>query len=77
MVGCIRCSSCCCCCAGKVQDEEQYGPTANRSCTDVFFLLLFIAFWAGMIVVAIKAFEYGDVRRLVLESDANIYAFAG
>ena len=47
-----------CCPANAVQPEDQgkrqfdpdfKGPCKNRSCTDVLFLLLFIAFWAGMV----------------------------
>ena len=47
-----------CCPANAVQPEDQgkrqfdpdfKGPCKNRSCTDVLFLLLFVAFWAGMV----------------------------
>jgi hypothetical protein len=39
------------------------GPSASRSCTDVFFLLLFIAFWGGMIAIAVVAFRDGRPDR--------------
>ena len=30
-------------------DKHFKGPLDSRSCTDILFLLLFIAFWAGMV----------------------------
>jgi choline transporter-like protein 2/4/5 len=41
----------------------------NRHCTDVLFLLLFIAFWVGMVVIGIIGFNKGDPRKLVLGVD--------
>ncbi len=55
------------CCTKAASDvnpeEEPYGPVGRRKCRDLLFLLLFILFWAGMIVVAVKAVEKGDPRR--------------
>jgi hypothetical protein len=45
------------------------GPVTDRRCTDVFFLLLFILFWVGMIVVASIGLSEGDPRRLYMPSD--------
>jgi hypothetical protein len=38
---------------------------SNRKCRDIPFLVLFLLFWAGMIIVAINATKQGDPRRLV------------
>eukprot|EP01116_Phalansterium_solitarium_P004452 TRINITY_DN15472_c0_g1_i1.p1 TRINITY_DN15472_c0_g1~~TRINITY_DN15472_c0_g1_i1.p1 ORF type:complete len:628 (-),score=143.00 TRINITY_DN15472_c0_g1_i1:47-1930(-) len=43
----------------------EMGPLAHRTCRDVLFLLLFIAFWGGMIAIAIKAFTLGSPIRLL------------
>eukprot|EP00882_Tetradesmus_deserticola_P009818 GHRQ01010375.1.p1 GENE.GHRQ01010375.1~~GHRQ01010375.1.p1 ORF type:complete len:167 (+),score=9.03 GHRQ01010375.1:733-1233(+) len=42
-------------CIGRLQ-----GMVENRSCRDVLFLLLFIAYWAGMFVVCGIAFQSGE-----------------
>lgn len=52
------------------QKEEVYGPKAERKCRDMFFLLIFIAFWAGMVIVAGKAFELGNPDRLTYPFDS-------
>jgi hypothetical protein len=44
--------------------SKQFGPAKNRKCRDVIFLILFLAFWVGMIVVAVTAFNNGDWTRL-------------
>eukprot|EP00741_Cyanophora_paradoxa_P008028 tig00001239_g7767.t1 len=53
----------------------QQGETAyisrNRTCRDILFLILFIAFWAGMGFVAFFAFKYGDPTRLVAPVTAS------
>jgi hypothetical protein len=36
------------------------GMVENRRCRDVLFLLLFIAYWAGMFVVCGIAFQEGE-----------------
>ena len=45
------------------------GPVTQRRCTDVFFLLLFVAFWCGMFGIFIKAVTSGDLRQLYMPSD--------
>ena len=35
------------------------GPTDDRRCRDCLCLILYLAFWAGLIVVAILAFVNG------------------
>jgi solute carrier family 44 (choline transporter-like protein), member 1 len=60
------------CCAPTPPHEEhapQPGIKDERSCRDVLFLLLFILFWVGMIVVAIKAGQVGNVDRLIYGVD--------
>jgi len=54
--------------AGREGRIEDYGKAAmqERSCNDIFFCILFILFWGGMIVVAVFAFQSGDPRRCVL-----------
>ncbi|KAJ2996054.1 hypothetical protein HDV02_000204 [Globomyces sp. JEL0801] len=41
----------------------------KRYCRDVIFLLLFAAFWFGMILVAMNAFRTGDPKRIVIPQD--------
>ena len=52
------------------QKEEVYGPKAERKCRDVFFLLIFIAFWVGMVIVAAKAFQLGNPDRATYPFDS-------
>lgn len=35
----------------------------DRKCRDILFLILFVLFWIGMIIVAGNAFAKGDPRR--------------
>lgn len=37
----------------------------KRKCRDVLFLLLFMAFWVGMILIAVFAFSNGNPERFV------------
>ncbi|GAQ83028.1 hypothetical protein KFL_001330110 [Klebsormidium nitens] len=41
----------------------------DRKCRDVLFLILFVLFWIGMLIVAGSAFAKGDPRRLVYGLD--------
>lgn len=43
----------------------------DRKCRDVFWLLLFVAYWVGMVMVAMTGFSYGDVSRLLFAMDAH------
>eukprot|EP00002_Diphylleia_rotans_P025469 TRINITY_DN5038_c0_g1_i3.p1 TRINITY_DN5038_c0_g1~~TRINITY_DN5038_c0_g1_i3.p1 ORF type:complete len:565 (+),score=95.56 TRINITY_DN5038_c0_g1_i3:86-1780(+) len=45
------------------------GPLKSRSCRDVVFILLFVAFWVGMWTLAGYAVENGDPYRLLLFKD--------
>ncbi|KAI9332914.1 plasma-membrane choline transporter-domain-containing protein [Zopfochytrium polystomum] len=42
----------------------------TRSCHDAAFLILLIAFWVGMWIIASTAVAYGDPKRLLLPSDS-------
>ncbi len=61
---------CCSCCADPEPHEEytknQTGPMEKRSCHDLFFLALFIAFWCGMFYVASKAIAEGNPSRYLI-----------
>jgi hypothetical protein len=39
--------------------QPQAGVRATRHCRDVAFLLLYIAFWGGMVYIAVSAFVKG------------------
>ena len=65
------------CCGKKAREEDevemqdmkhfkkhrQGGVTPKRKCRDLLCLCLFIAFWAGMLIIAAFAFSKGDPRR--------------
>jgi hypothetical protein len=57
--------------AVSTEDEERPAVAVksfmntNRKCRDIPFLVLFLVFWAGMVIVAINATKQGDPRRLV------------
>ncbi|KAJ3051707.1 hypothetical protein HK097_007273 [Rhizophlyctis rosea] len=53
-------------------DPAQHGgPVVKRSCRDVLFLLLFIAYWVAMVIVAITALNTGDPNKLIYPRDYN------
>eukprot|EP00657_Telonema_sp_P-1_P007639 TRINITY_DN276_c0_g1_i5.p1 TRINITY_DN276_c0_g1~~TRINITY_DN276_c0_g1_i5.p1 ORF type:complete len:688 (-),score=197.76 TRINITY_DN276_c0_g1_i5:178-2241(-) len=47
---------------GKIPPPDPVGM--DRSCTDILFLLIFMAFWFGMIVCASMGFSKGDIDTL-------------
>eukprot|EP00164_Ancoracysta_twista_P002520 GFYU01003357.1.p1 GENE.GFYU01003357.1~~GFYU01003357.1.p1 ORF type:complete len:675 (+),score=253.52 GFYU01003357.1:344-2368(+) len=66
------------CCGGESEDKNLDQGTGGgnpaqspvkRECRDVFFLLLFIGFWIGMLVIGAVAFTKGDPARLVHGTD--------
>ena len=65
----------------KVADEEAQaaadkvelggtGMVAERKCRDILFLLLFIGFLVGMVVIGVMAFQKGDYAELMYGSDS-------
>eukprot|EP00440_Ansanella_granifera_P001698 gb/GFBE01001831.1/.p1 GENE.gb/GFBE01001831.1/~~gb/GFBE01001831.1/.p1 ORF type:complete len:938 (+),score=190.06 gb/GFBE01001831.1/:1-2814(+) len=68
------------CCAGKSDDEEKAfekggtkdcsgGPVQNRSCTDIFCLVIFIAHWFGFAAVTLAGLQDGDPAKLYQPRD--------
>ena len=50
----------CCCFGGETKEASlQFIPSSRRNCTDVLFLLLYLASWAGLIAVLIVAAKRG------------------
>ena len=47
------------------------GPSEDRKCRDCFFLILYIAFWVGLVVVAIFAFARGQPHLLAAPFDSS------
>jgi len=58
-----------------VAENEKAKPVLvsyeDRKCRDVFWLILFIAYWVGMGMVAILAFQNGDAARLLYGVDSH------
>jgi hypothetical protein len=50
---------------GRIDDFSNV-MMQDRRCRDIFCCLLFVLFWAGMIVIAIFAFRSGDPVRYVV-----------
>ncbi|CAG9467592.1 unnamed protein product [Pedinophyceae sp. YPF-701] len=64
-------------CCGREKDvkhvpdeNEPVKPYENRRCTDILFLIIFIAWWVGMFVVCGIAFQRGEVERLLYGVDS-------
>jgi len=57
-----------CCCGSDVDADGKSPPPdpngMDRSCTDILFLLFFIAFWVGMVFCAGMAIDKGDLQSL-------------
>eukprot|EP00921_Rhytidocystis_pertsovi_P000886 GHVQ01001531.1.p1 GENE.GHVQ01001531.1~~GHVQ01001531.1.p1 ORF type:complete len:731 (-),score=96.12 GHVQ01001531.1:505-2640(-) len=51
------------------ENDVSNGPVAERRCTDILFLLLFILAWGGFIAIAVVAFASGNPHRLVAGQD--------
>eukprot|EP00753_Platysulcus_tardus_P022702 PLAT9918.1.p2 GENE.PLAT9918.1~~PLAT9918.1.p2 ORF type:complete len:637 (+),score=345.23 PLAT9918.1:74-1912(+) len=68
--------------AGKAYGEPVSsasfsGPVQKRKCRDVFFLLLYIAFWVGMVALGWRALHVGDYRRLTNGIDSSTDKICG
>lgn len=59
--------------AGEDYDTRKTGvaPASRRKCRDCFCCLLFLVFWAGMVIVAIVGLVNGQPKRLLYGSDYN------
>ncbi|XP_064607451.1 choline transporter-like protein 1 [Liolophura sinensis] len=62
-----------CGCCGDSDVEEKANLSTrvkNRGCTDIVFLFVFVAFWVGMIYIAVFSISNGDAMRLVYGYDS-------
>eukprot|EP00732_Lithocolla_globosa_P002669 Lithocolla_globosa_v1_NODE_1836_length_2305_cov_1.876444.p1 type:complete len:426 gc:universal NODE_1836_length_2305_cov_1.876444:183-1460(+) len=55
----------------KISYKGEPGPVHKRSCQDIFWLLLFIIFWIGFIVVGYFAGTKGDPKKLIFGLDSE------
>lgn len=49
----------------RISYKLQPGPIERRSCRDILFLIIFLAFWFGMFFIASVAVKYGDPNKLM------------
>ncbi|KAJ5072438.1 choline transporter-like (slc family 44) [Anaeramoeba ignava] len=58
-------------------DDSELGPTEKRKCRDFFWVVLFILFWIGMLIVMAVAFSKGSPKRLYYPTDyrGNVCGF--
>jgi len=58
---------------GKKEPHDGVGvaPSSHRGCKDLLCTLAFVAFWAGMVIIAIVGFAKGDAFRLLYGVDYN------
>ncbi|KAJ3216661.1 hypothetical protein HDU67_009189 [Dinochytrium kinnereticum] len=50
-------------------DAKVVGPIDKRRCHDLVFLIIFIAFWVGMVIVAQTAIKFGDPNKIIQPRD--------
>lgn len=57
-----------------MSEDLTSGIVQNRGCTDILFLILFVGFWVGMIIIASMAFKTGQPNRLAspYDTDGNV-----
>ncbi|GMS82659.1 hypothetical protein PENTCL1PPCAC_4834 [Pristionchus entomophagus] len=60
------------CCGHNEDDDNERGmnKSTNRSCTDVWFLFLFLTFCGGLMAVTMYGLERGDPYRILYGSDS-------
>jgi choline transporter-like protein 2/4/5 len=60
---------------GKKEKKEHDGngvaPSSHRSCKDLLCTLAFVAFWVGMIIIALVGIAKGDAYKLLYGVDYN------
>ena len=63
----------CCCFGGTAKEASlQYVPSKHRNCTDVLFLLLYVASWVGLIVtISVASHRGGDPNKIFHGVDFN------
>jgi hypothetical protein len=49
--------------ATKPAYKTEPGPQEGRSCRDILFLLLFLLFNVGLLIIAVVAITKGDLNR--------------
>jgi len=49
----------------------KYIISIGRGCRDIFFFILYVIFWVGLIIIAGVALKNGDPRRLATPFDPN------
>ena len=54
-----------------MDDRVKDGPLEQRSCTDVLFCLIFLAFLGGVGVVSFFGYQHGQPARLLAPLDAD------
>ena len=52
-----------------MEDHLQDGPTESRGCTDLLFLMLFVAYWVGFFIVCVFGFKNGDPKLIATPFD--------
>lgn len=53
---------------GEEENSEKY-PVQKRSCTDVIFAIIFLAFWVFCLVGVIMGFKEGDIKNITQTFD--------
>lgn len=54
-----------------MDDRVKDGPLEQRSCTDVLFCLIFLAFLGGVGIISIFGYQHGKPERLLAPLDAD------
>ena len=60
-----------CPCSKKVAPEGMDDIVRDRKCTDILWLVFFVMFWIGMVVIGIIGLQNGDPKKLVYGKDYN------
>jgi choline transporter-like protein 2/4/5 len=57
--------------ASSLDTQGQVGPERRHKCTDVAFLVFFLLYWVGMLVIFSMAYKTGDPFRLIYGTNAE------
>ena len=60
-----------CPCSKKVAPEGMDDIVRDRKCTDLLWLMFFVLFWCGMLVIGVLGLQNGDPRKLVYGKNYN------